>query len=67
MTPKALEPVERVWTALTERCCSDPPNAKRCVMVSKDDLRASLEAAQPLPEIEKVERLNRERESGSPN
>lgn len=41
------EVVERGWSCLKDRCCSDPKKAKRCVMVSNADFRAAL-SAQPL-------------------
>jgi hypothetical protein len=44
------EAVERVWTALKERCCADPYKAKRCVMVERDDLAAALATlSHPVP------------------
>lgn len=37
--------VERVWSALKEKCCADPAKAKQCVMVSKADVRDALSAS----------------------
>lgn len=37
---------ERVWEQLKARCCADRNGAKRCIMVSKDDLLAALTKAQ---------------------
>lgn len=34
--------VEEAWNALKERCCADPANAKKCVMVSKADFTAAI-------------------------
>lgn len=62
--PALVERVaDRAWEALKARCCSDPPEAVRCVMVGRADfdhaisvaiaaLRAAgwREATEPLPE-----------------
>jgi len=36
--------VERVWTALKDKCCSDPIKANRVVMVGRADIAAALAA-----------------------
>lgn len=36
------ESEEGLWNALKQQCCADPPNAMRCVMVSKADFLAAL-------------------------
>lgn len=44
-TPEASDTkglVDATWEALKERCCADPKQAKKCIMVSRDDLAAAL-------------------------
>ena len=36
--------IEAAWDALKNRCCADPANAKKCVMVSREDFRAAFAA-----------------------
>ena len=47
-----MDDLERGWAELRNRCCADPDNAKRCVMVSRDDfaaaIRAVLEGLEPV-------------------
>lgn len=46
--------VEAVWEALKARCCADPANAKKCVMVSKDDFTAAITAYEAASGVAKM-------------
>ena len=45
-----MNQIEKGWDELRNRCCADPTEAKRCVMVSRDDFAAAIAAMQPAPQ-----------------
>ena len=60
--PELVECVAQIgWHALKERVCSDPPNAVRCVMVSKADFNHAIRTALSAADRWRRERMEEKR------